>query len=106
MANNTFRPGIDSAAQNDYWKNQYQREAYFEAGSSYDDYEPGYRTGYEGYGKYSGRKFDEVENELKSDYERLKGQSRLGWEKAKNATRAAWHRLERALPGDADNDGR
>lgn len=67
MAYNTFRTGIDSAAQNDYWKNQYQREADVASDSSYDNYEPKYRAGYEGYGKYGGRKFDGIENELKAD---------------------------------------
>ena len=28
------------------------------------------------------------------------------WEEAKAATRDAWHRVERAVPGDADGDGR
>ena len=28
------------------------------------------------------------------------------WEQARAATRNAWHRVEQALPGDADGDGR
>jgi hypothetical protein len=28
------------------------------------------------------------------------------WNDAKQAVRAGWHRVERAMPGDADNDGR
>ena len=38
--------------------------------------------------------------------EKNKGKSRLNWEEAKDASRAAWHRVERAIPGDADGDGR
>ena len=30
----------------------------------------------------------------------------MTWAKAKDATRDAWHRIERAIPGDADKDGR
>ena len=52
------------------------------------------------------RRFDEVESELASEWESTKGNSRLAWNDAKSATRAAWHRVERAMPGDADNDGR
>jgi hypothetical protein len=40
------------------------------------------------------------------DWEKVKDTSRLSWEKAKDATRDAWHRIERAIPGDADRDGR
>lgn len=104
MTNNN-RP-LDTNAERDYWRGQYEKEGYFEAGQNYDDYEGAYRAGYEGRGKYAGRKFDEIENELKSDWEAAKGNTRLGWEKAKHAARSAWDRVERAMPGDADGDGR
>jgi hypothetical protein len=97
---------IDLGAERAYWQNRYQKEPYVEAGSSYNDYDAAYRTGYEGYNKYQGRPFESVERDLKSDWEQAKGDTRLAWEKVKQATRAAWDRVERAMPGDADNDGR
>ena len=97
---------IDPSTENNYWKNQYENESYYEAGRKFDDYEGAYRTGYEGYGRYGDRGFERAENELKSDYERIKGNSQLAWDKAKNAVKAAWHRVENAMPGDADSDGR
>jgi hypothetical protein len=36
----------------------------------------------------------------------VKGNSRLSWDQAKSASRAAWHKVERAIPGDFDRDGR
>ena len=36
----------------------------------------------------------------------VKANSSLAWNEAKSATRDAWHRVEHALPGDADGDGR
>ena len=77
-------------------------------GYTYDDYAPAYRTGYEAAGRYhdQNRQFDELEPELRANYERIKGTSRLAWENAKDAVRAAWHRVERIMPGDFDNDGR
>jgi hypothetical protein len=99
---------IDPTAENAYWEKNYRNEPYYENGHEYSDYEPAYRTGYSSYAKYggSGRRFEDVESDLARDYEAGKGKSRLGWEKAKHATRAAWHRVERAIPGDADHDGR
>jgi hypothetical protein len=47
-----------------------------------------------------------VEPQLERDYEQYKGTSTVPWEKAKHAARDAWHRVEKALPGDADKDGR
>ncbi len=46
---------------------------------TYDDYAPAYRTGYEAAGRYHGenRRFDELEPELRANYERIKGSP--GW---------------------------
>jgi hypothetical protein len=30
----------------------------------------------------------------------------MQWDNAKGAVRDAWHRVERAIPGDFDKDGR
>jgi hypothetical protein len=98
--------GLDFAAEDKHWRDQYKRESYFSADHTYDDYAPAYRVGYEGAGRYAGRKFDEVETDLRRDYDSLRGTSKLNWEKAKSAARAAWDRIERAMPGDADGDGR
>lgn len=99
---------IDKTAENKYWQNQFRNENYYEAGRQYEDYEPAYRTAIEGYDRYHDNfpTFDKAEPALRADYERLAGSARLGWDKAKDATRAAWHRLETAMPGDADRDGR
>jgi hypothetical protein len=103
---NTNLNRIDPSKEDAYWQSQFDKEHYYEPGSSYDDYQSAYRTGYEGYSRYDGKAYDDVENDLKSDWERTKGNSNVAWEKAKHAVKAAWHRLENAMPGDADNDGR
>ncbi len=97
---------IDPTAENAYWRDNYRSESYVNRDLDYDNYEPAYRTGYTGYGKHAGEKWDDVENDLESDYEQTKGNSELAWSDAKHATKAAWHKVERALPGDADRDGR
>jgi hypothetical protein len=51
-------------------------------------------------------RWSEIEAELAAGWEKARGQSKLTWEQATGATRDAWHRVERALPGDADGDGR
>lgn len=97
---------VDPTVEDAYWRKNYAGESYYQSGLTYDDYAPAYRTGYTGRSQYAGRKFDEVERDLETSYNRSKGTSKLGWDKAKHASRAAWDRVERAIPGDADRDGK
>lgn len=97
---------VNPTVEEAYWRENYAKEPYHSREYGYEDYAPAYRTGYEARSRYPDRSFDQVEGELRSEYEQGKGTSRLGWDEAKEATRAAWHRVERAVPGDADRDGR
>jgi hypothetical protein len=99
---------IDPTVEDAYWRENYTTRPYAEPGRTYDDYQPAYRAGYEGYGRYvgTGRTYDEVEPELQRDYETRHGRTGVAWERARHATRDAWNRVERAIPGDADHDGR
>lgn len=97
---------IDETVERDYWRGRYDKEGYYEAGRTFEDYEGAYRTGYEGPARYPDQDFDAAENDLKREWEAGKGKSQLAWEKVKGAARAAWDRVERAMPGDADKDGR
>ena len=97
---------IDPTVEEAYWKKSYSKESYYQPDLGYDDYAPAYRTGYQGRARFAGRKFNDVERDLENSYNSNRVNSRLGWDKAKLASRAAWDRVERAIPGDADRDGR
>ena len=97
---------VDPTVEDAYWRENYRNRDYVDKTSDYDTYAPAYRTGYQGYSKYNGRRFEDVESDLQREYEQSRGRSNLGWDKARHATRDAWHRVERKLPGDADKDGR
>ncbi|QGW65144.1 hypothetical protein GOY17_09615 [Lysobacter soli] len=95
------------AASDRYYADAFEKVDYRDADSQFDDYRPAYRYGTQARGRYGDRQWDEgLENELGQGWDKVKGTSRLGWDKAKHATRDAWHGVERALPGDADGDGR
>ena len=54
--------------------------------------------------RYQGRSFDDAENDLRRDWS-SRG-SRDTWDNVRDKVRSAWHKVERAMPGDADRDGR
>jgi hypothetical protein len=99
---------VNPTAEDSYWRDNYTKTPGYKSDYTYDDYAPAYRTGYTGWerAKASGETWDTHEPKLRSEYERTKGKSRLAWEEAKGAARAGWDRVERAIPGDADRDGK
>ncbi len=106
LAGKAVAESVNPTEEDAYWRQNFKNRPYYEVDKAYDEYAPAYRYGWESRSKYEGRQFDEVESDLGRDWDRAKGRSSLGWEKAKSATRDAWHRVERAIPGDADRDGR
>ena len=97
---------INPTLEDEYWRENYRTRPYVMAGEDYQTYAPAYRYGWEARARYGDRDFDEVESDLRGGWERSEWNAGLSWDKAKQATRDAWHRVERALPGDADRDGR
>src|SRR5688572_11157615 len=89
---------LDPAAEEAYWRENYQTQPYYEAGCTYDDYHPAYRTGWEGRARFTGRRFEDVEPELEARYNRSRGSSRLDWSRCRQAARAAWHRFDATDP--------
>lgn len=99
--------GRNSLAANEdrYWQQHYRAQPYYRSGLTYQNYQPAYRLGYEGYTRYhgSGMSYDEVEPELQQRYERdslsQRRSSWLSWEQARPAVRAGWQRVEQAFRG-------
>ena len=98
---------VDPTVESAYWRDNYSTRPYVTKGEKFETYEPAYRYGWESRNRYAGRKFEDVETDLGRDWNKYRGDSSsLTWDRAKLATRDAWHRVERAMPGDADRDGR
>ncbi|HWJ05391.1 MAG TPA: hypothetical protein VNS57_06325 [Steroidobacteraceae bacterium] len=111
IAGKALAERVNPAHEDEYWRHEFPSRPYAVASPhGWDDFGPAYRYGYERYPAYEGRRFDEVEPEFARDWEQSRGDSRLAWDEARHATRDAYERIassiERALPGDADRDGR
>ena len=96
---------VDAAMEEAYWRDNYKSRPYVTPGAPYSDYHDAYRYGWESRSKYRSS-WDDASDKLERGWEKAKKQSRLAWAEAKEAVRDGWHRVERALPGDADGDGR
>ena len=77
---------IDPTGEDAYWRESHSKQPYADRTSTYEDYQPAYRTGYEGYTRHAPAKktFDAAEPDLRKDYE-TRG-SRIPWDKAREAT--------------------
>jgi len=86
---------IDPTPEDENWRQNYASQAYIDKSRPFEDYQPAYRLGYESYSRYStaGKTYEEIEVELRDEYERLPRRSTLSWEQARPATRAAWERV-------------
>jgi hypothetical protein len=101
MAQVVFDPDIEDG----YWRDNYMSRPYVTPGAPYSDYRDAYRYGWESQRSLRSS-WDDASDKLERGWDSAKRQSRLAWNEAKQAVRDAWHRVERALPGDADRDGR
>lgn len=102
---------VDPTVEDTYWRDNYRSRPYVDSAATYGDYGPAYRYGVDSFGNYRSAGFDASEAELRSGWERdARRDSRLNWDQAKHAVRDSWTRLgdrvERAIPGDSDRDGR
>lgn len=85
---------IDPTAEDAYWRDEYARRAYVLPGTPYDLYAPAYRYGWESHGEYEARPFEEIEPDLRDNWESRRGESTLDWERARPATQDAYRRVE------------
>ena len=105
-AGGAIAEAVNPTEYTSHFKNNYQTTSYYNRDRTWDDYSPAYDYGYKTYGKYQGQKFEQVEDKLEREWNEARADSRLAWGEAKGAVRDGWHYIERAMPGDADRDGR
>ncbi len=106
LAGHEVAEAFDPTAEDAYWSENYLNEPYYKDNHNFSDYGPAYRMGYGSRSRAGKRSFDDAESELAAKWQVERDGSRLEWKDAREAVRAGWHRVERALPGDADHDGR
>lgn len=105
-AGDSIAEAVNPTEYNAYFQKEFRNAPYYSAGREWSDYEPAYKYGYETYSENRGQKFEDVESNLERKWDSIRVRSGLAWNEARDAVRDGWHHIERAMPGDADRDGR
>jgi hypothetical protein len=73
-----------------WWRENFRNRPYVTEDRRFEDYEPGYRFGYESANRYRGKNWNDVEFNLSTDWERYEGHGSSTWESVKETVRDAW----------------
>jgi hypothetical protein len=83
----------DWKTEDAYWRQNYARRPYVEAGRGYDYYSPAYRFGFDASERYRGKAWNDVEPDLEREWDRYEFRGQSTWAQIKNAVRDAWDRV-------------
>lgn len=92
LAGKGVAESVDPTVEDAYWRENYVNRPYVKQGDSFDDFGPAYRYGLDSYGRADGRTFDDLEPDLRRDWESNRGSSTLNWDRARLASRDSWQR--------------
>ena len=84
---------VDWSTEEQYWRDNYASRPYIGANRDFEYWRPAYHYGYESATRYSGRKWNDVENDLKTGWEKFEHRGKTTWEHIKDAVRDGWDRV-------------
>jgi uncharacterized protein (TIGR02284 family) len=93
LAGHAAGEAVNPTAEEAYWRDNYDKQPYYQQGRSWDDYEPAYRLGLTGRTRYEDP-WTSVEPRLASEWDSTRGNSSLNWQHAGPAANAAWQRAD------------
>ena len=76
-----------------FWRANFRDRPYVTADRRFEDYEPGYRFGYESANRYRGKQWNDIEPTLRTDWDRFEGRGHSTWENMKDAVHDAWDKV-------------
>jgi hypothetical protein len=89
--------------EDSWWRNNFSSRPYA-TGRDYEEFRPAYQYGYESGLHHMDRKWNDVESDLRTGWEKFEGRRGAGstWDSVKHAIRDAWHRVTGQHDLDAD----
>ena|SRR5688572_18936892 len=83
----------DWSTEDSYWRSTFSSRPYARGDQGYDVYQGAYRYGFESAKQHRGRKWSEVESDLRSGWDKYEYRAKSTWENVKDAVRDAWDRV-------------
>lgn len=93
LAGKGVAEAVDPTVEEAHWREHWASRPYATQGTSYDDFAPAYRFGWESRSRFNDRSFDDAETDLARDWSSDASRSHLSWDKARPAARDAWDRI-------------
>jgi hypothetical protein len=86
---------LDWTTEETYWRSNYSNRPYAKSNPDFEYWRPAYRYGYESATRYPGRRWEEVESNLRTGWDTYehRGAIRSTWEDIKAAVRDGWDRI-------------
>ena len=85
--------GSDWSADESFWRSNYASRPYSTSDRGFDYYRSAYRYGHDAAKQHGGRRWNEVESELRSGWQKFEARGEQAWEHIKDAVRDAWDRV-------------
>jgi hypothetical protein len=97
VAGNSFVSEFDVDEEEAFWSDQYQFRPYYRSGTTFADYEPAYRYGWESARRpeFKRRSFEDLEDELAAEWRRERNAVTDDWRLYRDAVRDAWSRIRK-----------
>lgn len=104
LAGKAAAEALNPTTENEYWRENYKNRPYYTEGSSYDEYEPAYRYGWESAARkeHRNRRFDEIEGDLQRAWESDPGYSTRPWKEVRDVSRDSYDRAYTQLSDTGD----
>jgi len=81
---------IDPTTEDNWLRDNFSSRPYSQQGESFDTYRPAYTYGRDMHHKYEGKRFDDVESNLRTDWDKTKHSKTMPWDRAKGAVQDAY----------------
>jgi hypothetical protein len=85
--------GSDWTEDEDFWRTNYASRPYASSDQGFEVYRSAYRFGHDAARQHHGRKWNDVEAELRDGWQKFESRGEKAWEQMKGAVQDAWDRV-------------